>query len=97
LNFSPPELEEIVEGSTRLLVPRERTKRGPGRRSSAFYNESMRVNRDIAVMVLGTISKPEGNRLRVLDGLASTGALGLRLANEVPGLHVTLNERGTRT
>jgi tRNA (guanine26-N2/guanine27-N2)-dimethyltransferase len=86
-------MEEVVEGSTRLLVPRERTKSGPGKRSRPFYNESMRANRDVAVLVIGTIAKPRTSRLKVLDGLASTGAMGLRLASEVPGLNVTLNER----
>jgi tRNA (guanine26-N2/guanine27-N2)-dimethyltransferase len=93
LNFSLQELEEVLEGRTRLLVPKGRTKKGPGRRSSAFYNESMRSNRDIAVLVLSTISRHGTSKLKVLDGLAATGALGLRLANEVPDLHVTLNER----
>jgi tRNA (guanine26-N2/guanine27-N2)-dimethyltransferase len=89
----PFELEEVVEGGTRLLVPVTRTTKGPGKRSDVFYNAAMRFNRDVAILVVGSLSKDRNSSFKVLDGLAATGALGLRLANEVGGLDVTLNDR----
>jgi tRNA (guanine26-N2/guanine27-N2)-dimethyltransferase len=97
LSSFPFELEEIVEGKTRLLVPKVRTHKGPGKRAGAFYNEVMRANRDVSVLAIGTIQEHEKSSLKVLDGLASTGALGVRLANELEGPTITMNERNPVT
>ncbi len=45
------ELDEVMEGGTRLLVPRSRTEKGPGTiQGSVFYNRQMSFNRDVSVM-----------------------------------------------
>jgi len=92
LKFFPFELEEVVEGSTKLLVPKNRTRKGPGKRTEGFYNEGMKFNRDLAVLFLELISERESS-FKVLDGLAATGAMGVRLAKEVKGLELTVNDR----
>jgi len=73
-------LVEVREGTTDLLVPEDFCRRGPGSRTDqVFYNRQMEFGRDVSVMV-GREVFHEGER--ILDGLAATGARGLRLANE---------------
>ncbi|MCK4366405.1 MAG: tRNA (guanine(10)-N(2))-dimethyltransferase [Thermoplasmata archaeon] len=86
------ETEIINEGLAKIEIPRVERLRGPGRKSRLpFYNPLMRTNRDISVLVaLATLS----DRDTVLDGLAATGASGLRIALETEDqLAVTLNDK----
>jgi tRNA (guanine26-N2/guanine27-N2)-dimethyltransferase len=70
----------VREGTTPLLVPGNYNTRGPGSRSrDVFYNKQMEFGRDLSVMV-GRAVFQEGQK--ILDGLAASGARGLRLANE---------------
>lgn len=71
---------KVREGTTDLFVPESYCKKGPGTRTNdVFYNRQMEFGRDISVIFGREIFK-EGQR--ILDGLAATGARGLRLANE---------------
>ncbi len=73
-------LAKVREGVTELLVPEGFNRSGPGTRSGeVFYNRQMEFGRDISV-IFGREVFREGQR--ILDGLAATGARGLRLANE---------------
>jgi len=83
---------EVREGRAELVVPDVPTLKGPGRRSSLpFYNPTMRVNRDLTVL-LWSAALPTG--ARVLDGLAGTGVLGIRGAIEAGReLGVTWNDK----
>ncbi len=85
-------LVKVVEGTTELLVPEGFNRKGPGTRTGeVFYNKQMEFGRDLSVL-FGRATFTEGQK--VLDGLAATGARGLRLANEcgVKGEFV-LNDR----
>ncbi len=86
------ETEVINEGLTEIEVPRVERLRGPGRKSRLpFFNPLMRTNRDVSVFVAQTILSDGDN---VLDGLAATGASGLRVALETKcELAVTLNDK----
>lgn len=83
---------QVREGRAELVVPDVPTLKGPGRRSSLpFYNPTMRVNRDLTVLVWSA-ALPRG--ARVLDGLAATGVLGIRGAIEAGReLAVTWNDK----
>lgn len=71
---------EICEGSTRLLVPSGFCEKGPGKNTGeVFYNRQMEFGRDVSVMLSRTLLD---RRCRALDGLAATGARGIRMANE---------------
>ena len=73
-------LARVREGVTDLLVPEGFNRNGPGTRSGeVFYNRQMEFGRDISVKFGREVFR-EGQR--ILDGLAATGARGLRLANE---------------
>ena len=70
----------VREGTTELLVPESFNKKGPGSHTGAvFYNKQMEFSRDVSV-AFGRVVFKEGSK--ILDGLAASGARGLRLANE---------------
>lgn len=85
------DLVEVQEGRAKILVPADHAVKGPGRAGGApFYNRSMAFNRHVSVLVVGALPPAR----RVLDGLASTGVLGIRVALEARGeREVTLNDR----
>ncbi|HWG92386.1 MAG TPA: tRNA (guanine(10)-N(2))-dimethyltransferase [Candidatus Thermoplasmatota archaeon] len=94
----PTELTLITEGATRLRVALPPKERGPGTRTDeVFFNPAMALNRDLSIAVLAAETARRGGApMKVLDGLAATGARGLRFAVEVPGHQVTLNDHDPR-
>lgn len=80
---------EITEGGTRLIVPPDFSTSGPGtRKGRPFFNQQMAFSRDISVLLLDALHVST-----VLDGMAGTGARGVRLANEASGdFQVTVND-----
>ena len=86
----PYPLHEVREGAARLLVPDVPRRKGPGTKGPwPFYNPTMAVNRDLSALVLGAWDRP----LRtVLDGLAATGAWGIRMALEAGAQRIVLND-----
>lgn len=88
----PNELVRVREGKTDLMVPRGFCGRGPGKATGeVFYNRQMEFSRDVSVM-LGQIVLEKGSR--AIDGLAASGARGLRMAKECgSGAMFTVNDR----
>jgi tRNA (guanine26-N2/guanine27-N2)-dimethyltransferase len=82
---------EIIEGKTRVLVPKEYTLKGPGKRvGEVFYNQQAAFSRDISVMFFEAL-RFKGT---ALDGLAGTGVRAIRIANESPGnFEFIINDR----
>lgn len=75
----PFPVERVVEGAAKLWVPAVERPRGPGTRTRLpFYNPTMRVSRDVTAML--AVLSATGRE--VLDGLAATGATGIRIALE---------------
>lgn len=80
---------EIVEGTTRLVVPAAHSSGGPGKRvGRVFFNAQMAFNRDVSVMFLR--ARPVRS---ALDAMSATGARAVRWANEVRGIDITANDR----
>ena len=76
----PFPVREAVEGRARLLVPDVPRRKGPGAKGPwPFYNPTMAVNRDLSAIVL---ARWPGKPTRILDGLAATGAWGIRMGLE---------------
>ncbi|MFQ5918772.1 MAG: hypothetical protein ACE5I4_01840 [Thermoplasmata archaeon] len=70
----------VREGLAEVLVPVDHTQRGPGKVGGGpFYNASMATPRHVSVLMMTRIASQVR---RALDGLASTGILGIRLALE---------------
>jgi len=76
-------LIEVVEGRTKLLVPREEKLT---KRNEVFYNPEMELSRDISIAVAKILKPGE-----FCDLLAGSGARGVRIANEV-GIPTLMND-----
>lgn len=75
-------MTEVQEGRARLRLPAgERSTRGPASKDAApvFYNPAMALNRDLSSLLLATRAH---DGWTVLDGLAASGARGIRYALE---------------
>ena len=87
-------LTRIREGSTDLFVPKKAIAHSKGPSTSKtgiFFNPVMEFSRDVSVLVLGEFVKERKTKL--LDGLAGTGARGIRIGKEVKGdLHILIND-----
>ncbi|HEB37811.1 MAG TPA: tRNA (guanine(10)-N(2))-dimethyltransferase [Thermoplasmatales archaeon] len=84
----------VKEGETEFYVPEgKESKKGPGKKVNGFYNPSMELNRDISILVVQWLTKISQKPLKILDGLAASGARGIRIANEVKGdFEVIIND-----
>jgi tRNA (guanine26-N2/guanine27-N2)-dimethyltransferase len=86
-------LRTVTEGAVRLMVPvaAASSTRGPAKTDSpVFYNPAMKLARDVSVAVLRATGD---SGWRVLDGLAGSGARGVRYAVEgPPPKEVVLND-----
>jgi tRNA (guanine26-N2/guanine27-N2)-dimethyltransferase len=91
-------LTKIKEGTTPLFVPQKTLShtRGPSTsRTSVFFNPVMEFSRDVSILVLREFVGKR--KLSLLDGLAATGARGVRIANEVKGnFQVVLNDHNPK-
>jgi tRNA (guanine26-N2/guanine27-N2)-dimethyltransferase len=85
----------VKEGTTELLVHKNKTSsKGPSNREQTpFYNPSMELNRDISILVNQWFVNRSNKHVSILDGLAASGARGIRLAHELTGdFDVTVND-----
>ncbi|KYH37749.1 MAG: N2,N2-dimethylguanosine tRNA methyltransferase [Candidatus Bathyarchaeota archaeon B24] len=82
------ELIEVKEGLVRLKLPPQALKPLGERKPKppVFYNPEAVLNRDVAVLVVRTLSKAAGEGLRVCDALAGCGVRGLRFLAEGLGV-----------
>src|SRR5206468_9959400 len=81
----------VLEGAANLLVPDVPRRKGTGTAGPwTFDNPTMAMNRDVSAIVLAKWPHPLGS---LLDGLAATGAWGIRIALEVGAKHVAFNDR----
>ncbi|HEC81109.1 MAG TPA: tRNA (guanine(10)-N(2))-dimethyltransferase [Thermoplasmatales archaeon] len=86
-------LKKIKEGKTFLLVPEYKNKKGPGEKKAGFYNPAMKMNRDVSILIVQWLVNASNKPVKILDGLAASGARGVRIANEVEGdFFVTIND-----
>ncbi|MEM2919488.1 MAG: tRNA (guanine(10)-N(2))-dimethyltransferase [Candidatus Nitrosocaldus sp.] len=78
-------LKEIVEGSTRLLVPEVSLTSSVPPKQPAFYNPAARVSRDISIVAYNAFISRMMER-SFADALAGIGARALRVAVEVKSM-----------
>ena len=85
-------LQEIIEGNTKLLVPKKSiTDRVPPKKP-AFFNPKAKLNRDFSMIAYATfLNKFQGPKI-FLEGLSGIGARGLRVANELKIEKVLIND-----
>lgn len=84
--------EEIIEGKTKLIVPKKSITEIVPPKYPAFFNPKAKVNRDFSMIAYGAFLKDFKGPKILLEGLSSIGARGLRVANELPIQKVIIND-----
>ncbi|HEC76906.1 MAG TPA: tRNA (guanine(10)-N(2))-dimethyltransferase [Thermoplasmatales archaeon] len=73
----------VFEGETKIFLEEFHDYSGPGRKHAGFYNPVLEIDRDLNVLFCRYIAKKGAKKF--LDGLASSGIRGIRIAREVDG------------
>jgi len=76
-------LVEIVEGTTKLLVPQESLIDKAPPKEPAFFNPRARINRDFSIIAYATFIQNFKGPKTFLDSLSGIGARSVRVANEL--------------
>ncbi len=81
------DLSLVKEGETSFFVYNSNiSKRGPGSITKpAFYNPAMELNRDLSILICQYLINKIERTVEICDGLAASGARGIRLNNELKG------------
>jgi len=77
-------LVEILEGGTKLLVPKESLVDKSPPREPAFFNPRARINRDFSILAYSTFLQNFKGPKTFLDSLSGIGARSIRVAHELP-------------
>ncbi|MGB9002865.1 MAG: tRNA (guanine(10)-N(2))-dimethyltransferase [Nitrosotalea sp.] len=77
------DLAEIVEGTTRLLVPKGALVEKVPPMEPAFFNPRAKINRDFSIVAYSAFLKTFKGPKVFLDSLAGIGARSVRVANEL--------------
>jgi len=97
LGFDFP-TETITEGKVTVVVPKlahfvEKPSDYAPSKAPIFYNPTMELNRDIAVLALQTYQKMLGTEISICEPMTGSGLRGARFAVEVTGVRqVSLND-----
>lgn len=84
--------QEIIEGKTKLLVPKKSITDKVPPKKPAFFNPKAKLNRDFSIIAYSAfLNKFEGPKI-FLEGLAGIGARGLRVANELEIEKIVIND-----
>ena len=90
--------ETITEGKVTVVVPKhahfvEKPSDYAPSKAPIFYNPTMELNRDIAVLALQTYQKMLGTEISICEPMTGSGLRGARFAVEVTGVRqVSLND-----
>ena len=85
-------LQEIMEGNTKLIVPKKSITDKVPPKKPAFFNPKGKLNRDFSMVVYATfVNKFQGPKI-FLEGLSGIGARGLRVANELKIDKIFIND-----
>lgn len=76
------EIQEIIEGKTKLLVPKDSLDVNAPPKQPAFFNPRAKLNRDFSILVYNAFLQNFKGQKIFLDSFAGIGARGIRVANE---------------
>ena len=76
-------ITETVEGTTKILVPKDSISNKVPPKEPAFFNPKANLSRDLSIIVYSSFWKNFQYPKIFLDGLAGIGARSLRVANEI--------------
>ncbi len=84
--------QEIIEGKTKLLVPKKSMTEKVPPKKPAFFNPKAKLNRDFSIIAYaGFLKNFEGPKI-FLEGLSGIGARGLRVTNELKVENTIIND-----
>ena len=79
---------EIIEGTTKLLVPKESLETNAPPMQPAFFNPRAKLGRDFSIIAYSTFLQNFKGPKTFLDCLSGIGARSIRVANEIGRAHV---------
>jgi len=92
LQFPDDSFQEIIEGKTKLLVPKKSITEKVPPKKPAFFNPKAKLNRDFSIIAYAAFLKNfEGPKI-FLEGLSGIGARGLRVGKELKMEKIVLND-----
>jgi len=92
LEFTDGTFQEIIEGKTKLLVPKKSITDKVPPMKPAFFNPKAKLNRDFSIIAYSAfLNKFQGPKI-FLEGLSGLGARGLRVANELDIEKIVIND-----
>jgi tRNA (guanine26-N2/guanine27-N2)-dimethyltransferase len=84
--------QEIIEGKTKLLVPKKSLTEKVPPIKPAFFNPKAKINRDFSIIAYAAfLKKFEGPKI-FLEALSGVGARGLRVAHELKIEKIIIND-----
>ena len=84
--------QEIIEGTTKILVPKKSITEKVPPKKPAFFNPKARLNRDFSMIVYAAfLRKFQGPKI-FLEGLSGIGVRGLRVTNELEVENTIIND-----
>jgi len=84
--------QEIIEGTTKLLVPKKSLTDKVPPKKPAFFNPKAKLNRDFSIIAYAAfLNRFKGPKI-FLEGLSGIGARGLRVANELGIEKIVIND-----
>ncbi|MGH1522236.1 MAG: tRNA (guanine-N1)-methyltransferase [Nitrosopumilus sp.] len=92
MEFQSEMFQEIIEGNTKMLVPRESITEKVPPKKPAFFNPKGELNRDYSIIAYASFLKRFQGPKIFLEGLSGIGARGLRVANELEIENVIIND-----
>ncbi len=84
--------QEIIEGNTKLLVPKKSMTEKVPPKKPAFFNPKAKLNRDFSIIAYSAFLKNFQGPKIFLEGLTGIGARGLRVANELEVENIIIND-----
>ncbi len=92
MHITKDSFEEIIEGQTKLMVPKKSITDIVPPKEPAFFNPKASLSRDFSIIAYGAFLKNfEGPKI-FLEGLSGIGARGLRVANELKADNIIIND-----
>ena len=84
--------QEIIEGKTKMLVPKKSITDKVPPKKPAFFNPKAKLNRDFSIIAYAAFLKNFQGPKIFLDGLSGIGARGLRVGSELKVKKIVIND-----
>jgi len=92
LHITNDSFQEIVEGQTKLMVPKKSISDIVPPKEPAFFNPKASLSRDFSIIAYSAFLKNFKGPKIFLEGLSGIGARGLRVANELKADKIIIND-----